>query len=71
MSDTNRPDGHDRQCPRANDSMVTEDRCLYCYHLRLARGEELEKFNNIWKANLPGIEQRNYDLGLADGRAGA
>ena len=71
MSDKNRPDGHDVQCPRANDTVIETRTCVYCYHIRAARNEELEKFNEIWKVNLPGIEQRNYDLGLADGRAGA
>ena len=69
MSD--KENGHDIQCPRANDTVVKPWDCVYCYHLKLARGEEIAKFNDVWKLNMPLIEKRNYERGLKDGQAGA
>lgn len=55
--------GHDPVCPL--DDMPTFD-CPICALIKAARAEELEKFNAIWKANLPSIERRNYLQGWTD-----
>lgn len=65
---TDKLNGHDVQCPRATDTVIKPKDCIYCYHLKLARNEELDKFNETWRVNLPLIEKRNYERGFKDGQ---
>jgi hypothetical protein len=43
-------------------------KCWVCGLLAKARSEEKQKFTRIWQDNLPLIERRNYERGVADGR---
>lgn len=54
---------HDRYCLITSTTILD---CPICSLLKAARDEEREKFNQTWKANLPGIERRNYVQGWTD-----
>ena len=55
----------DPQCPLEHDGSV----CWCCERLAAARGEEKAKFTDIWRANLPHIERRNYARGYQAAQA--
>lgn len=48
---------HDRCCPLDDGDGIE---CAVCDAIVRARAEELDKFNSIWKANLPRVEARNW-----------
>lgn len=54
---------HDPHCPITTTALLD---CPICALLTAARGDERAKFTEIWKANLPGIERRNYTEGWTD-----
>jgi hypothetical protein len=54
---------HDPCC--CLDDMPSAE-CPVCASILMARAEEKERFNATWKANLPGIERRNYLQGWTD-----
>ena len=54
---------HDPHCPITTTALLD---CPICALLKRARDEERDTFNQTWKANLPGIERRNYIRGWTD-----
>ena len=57
---------HDRCCPLDGPALD----CAVCDAIAAARSEEKRIFTDVWKLNLPLVEQRNYLAGYADGAAG-